>query len=151
VYYFKQILITENTEMSKRVSLVSIITILLVCFFTTITLAADHINIPHGKDVNVIIEPASSAELQILYILDEADNELYNFHLAGDAANFTIDKKYLLPGKQYSLYLIAFSASNIPSDISNTVPFIIDVVEIPEERYPPEKVLQEGSKILEVN
>ena len=91
------------------------------------------------KDIEVLIEPSASEDVvvQILYLVDLAENETYNWHLAKDATSFIIEEGYMHTGKQYKIHLVAVSDLNIPSDSSNEKHLEILGFQIPEERIPP--------------
>jgi hypothetical protein len=121
----------------------AIVTFLFVffsaCFgLTTEAQAQEFTAVPY-KDVEVLIEPSASEDvvLQILFLVDLAENETYNWHLSKDTTNFIIEEGYMHAGKQYKLYMIAVNDVNIPSDSSNEIHLEIEVFQLPGEKIPP--------------
>lgn len=116
-----------------------ILTILIAFSFLTCCAFAQEFTAAPFKDIEVLIEPSVSEDVvvQILYLVDLAENETYNWHLPKDATNFIIEEGYMHTGKQYKIYLVAVNGSNIPSDSSNERHLEILGFQIPEQRIPP--------------
>lgn len=132
-------------ELSRKIMGVALLSFLLVLCLAGSALTQqqqDFVAVPYG-DIEVIIEPSSSENVmvQVLFVTDLTDNEVYNWHLSKSATSFVIEKGYLHMSKQYKFHMVAFSSGGVPSDPSNNLFIEVSGVQIPAERMPPKMVI----------
>lgn len=126
----------------KKFIFIAILLLIGVFGIVWLAEAQDFGVVPYG-DIEVIIEPSSSENVmvQVLFVTDLTDNEIYNWHLSKSATSFVIEEGYLHMGKQYKLHMVAFSSGGVPSDPSNNLFIEVSGVQIPAERMPPKMVI----------
>ena len=122
----------------KFVKRITLALLIAFCFLTCCAFAQEFTAAPF-KDIEVVIEPSASEDVvvQVLYLVDIAGSETYNWHLPKDATSFVIEEGYMHTGKQYKIYMVAVNSFNIPSDSSNEKHLEILGFQIPEQRIPP--------------